>query len=141
MLIKRRRVLELLAKGVVSLITLSFLTSIFLKRGAPEKIEAQEPVFITEVATLNDSAALKFEINEEPGILIYLKGSLLAYSAICPHMGCPVSGKRLASKGVIECPCHGSVFDPLTGERISGPAPRALRKLNIEIREGKIYAL
>jgi Rieske Fe-S protein len=142
--IKRRRLLKLLANAIISLTTLSFLTSIyFLKRGAPESIipEGQEPVFIADVADLKEATAIKFEIGGEPGILINFKGSLQAFSATCTHMGCPVSGKLLATKGVIECPCHGSVFDPLTGERIAGPASNDLRKLEIEIKEGKIYAL
>lgn len=139
---KRRKILELLAKAIISIATLSFLSSVFfLKRGAPDRVvsEVQKPVFIANIADLKEGAAVKFEIRSEPGILIFYRGSLHAFGAACTHMGCPVSGRVLADRGILECPCHGSVFDALTGERISGPAPRSLRKLKIEIKDGKVY--
>lgn len=139
---KRRSLLEMIAKVLISVVTLSFLSSVyFLKKGAPSRVvsEAEKPAFIANSADLKEGTALKLEIRSEPGILIFYRGSLHAFSAICTHMGCPVSGRLLASKGILECPCHGSVFDPLTGERISGPAPRSLRRLKIEIKDGKVY--
>ncbi len=48
--------------------------------------------------------------------------SFRAYSMVCLHLWClwkywPAEGRR---KG--ECPCHGSIYDPLTGLAIEGPA-------------------
>ena len=51
---------------------------------------------------------------------------VVAFSAICTHAGCLVSGWR-ASKEYFLCPCHGSMYDPSAGGRVvGGPAPRPL---------------
>jgi rieske iron-sulfur protein len=44
------------------------------------------------------------------------------YSAVCLHLWClwkywPEEGRKRG-----ECPCHGSLYDPLTGEAYAGPA-------------------
>lgn len=63
---------------------------------------------------------------------------IVAYSSICAHAGCIVSmwiedqGKKL-----FKCPCHDSVYDPRqTGEVVSGPAPRHLAALPVQIADG-----
>ena len=40
-----------------------------------------------------------------------LPAGLVAYSAICTHLGCTVL-PQLSEQGYIVCPCHGSIFDP-----------------------------
>jgi uncharacterized membrane protein YphA (DoxX/SURF4 family) len=63
---------------------------------------------------------------------------LVAYNAICPHMGC-TAGYSSSSK-VIVCPCHGSQFQVATGAVIEGPAPHGLTKLSIiEGANGNLY--
>ena len=143
MKLTRRKTLELLVKVIVSISALTFLTSsYFLKRGAPDRIfsEDEKPVFIADLSKIKDPSTVKFEIGGTHGILIKYLDTLVAFDAACTHMGCPVSG-RLIGEGIIQCPCHGSTFDPRTGERLSGPASGPLRRIEIEIRGGKIYAL
>ncbi|HEU5431761.1 MAG TPA: Rieske (2Fe-2S) protein [Thermomicrobiales bacterium] len=58
---------------------------------------------------------------------------LVAYSAICTHLGCTVLAK-LNARGDIACPCHGSIYDPAAGAKvIAGPAPRPLPSLPIRV--------
>jgi rieske iron-sulfur protein len=58
---------------------------------------------------------------------------LVAYSAICTHLGCSVFAQP-NEEGKIHCPCHGSVFDPNDGGKVlAGPAPRALPSLPIAL--------
>jgi Rieske Fe-S protein len=66
---------------------------------------------------------------------------VVAYSAICTHLGCSVLPK-LTAEGYIPCPCHGSFFDPANGAAVmSGPAGRPLPSLPIEVRDdGAIVA-
>lgn len=45
-----------------------------------------------------------------------------AYSMVCLHLWClwkywPEEGRKRG-----ECPCHGSMYDPLTGQAFAGPA-------------------
>ena len=60
--------------------------------------------------------------------------SAACFSAICTHQGCTVApaGKEL------QCPCHGSVYNAITGAVISGPAPRALDKIQVKVKGGKV---
>ena len=51
---------------------------------------------------------------------------IAAMSLICTHLGCIVGETASGFK----CPCHGSQFDA-DGKVIGGPAPRALRWLEI----------
>jgi len=47
------------------------------------------------------------------------------YSVVCLHLWCmwkytPVTEKGGNNKG--QCPCHGSMYDPITGKAVEGPA-------------------
>lgn len=45
-----------------------------------------------------------------------------AYSMICLHLWCLWKYYPEDNKKRGECPCHGSVYDPITGKAIAGPA-------------------
>ena len=58
----------------------------------------------------------------------------VAYSMVCTHEGCLVSG-RLGDD--LHCPCHNSVYNPLEGAKVvGGPAPRPLPQLPIGVNQG-----
>ena len=58
---------------------------------------------------------------------------LVAYSAICTHLGCPVY-EELNQQGQIACPCHGSRFDPANNAAvIGGPANRPLPAIPVGV--------
>jgi Rieske Fe-S protein len=51
---------------------------------------------------------------------------LVAYSAICTHLGCAVN-EKLNRDNLILCPCHGSIYDPANHAAVRrGPSDRAL---------------
>ncbi|MDO5726661.1 MAG: Rieske (2Fe-2S) protein [Bowdeniella nasicola] len=50
-----------------------------------------------------------------------------AFSAVCPHAGCVVRPKD----DVLDCPCHGSWFDPATGAVARGPARENLTEIPV----------
>ncbi|WP_225118395.1 ubiquinol-cytochrome c reductase iron-sulfur subunit [Bradyrhizobium sp. BRP22] len=63
---------------------------------------------------------------------------IVAFSAICTHYGCPVTGLDQAAKN-LACKCHGSIFDPRNNaEVIGGPAPRRLAALPLKLEEGEL---
>lgn len=96
------------------------------------------------------------EVRKIPGYIVKLpNGEVVAYSRICPHLGCIfnfVNEREVASKGynytpatwdgpVFACPCHLSVYDILqNGKVVSGPAPRPPRKFEIK-KEGGTYTV
>ena len=57
-------------------------------------------------------------------------------SATCTHLGCAVSWEP--SSRTFRCPCHGGVYG-IDGRVVSGPPPRPLRRLPIEIRGGEVF--
>ncbi len=63
-------------------------------------------------------------------------GQAVAFSAICTHMGCTVAPKGAE----LDCPCHGSRYNALTGEVIQGPAPKPLPKITVTINDGQVVA-
>lgn len=61
---------------------------------------------------------------------------LVAYSAICTHLGCAVYAD-LNQEGNIACPCHASQFDPSRdAQPVGGPARRPLPSLPIGVDAG-----
>ena len=76
-----------------------------------------------------------------PGREDWAPRGYVAYSKICPHVGCPV-GLYQADTHELLCPCHQSTFDVLDGARPSfGPATRSLPQLPLSIdREGFLIA-
>lgn len=59
-----------------------------------------------------------------------------AFSARCPHQGCPVSS---VADNTITCNCHGSTFDAATGDRLGGPAPRGLEAMDVTVEGDAVY--
>ncbi|WP_410669250.1 ubiquinol-cytochrome c reductase iron-sulfur subunit [Amycolatopsis sp. cmx-4-68] len=62
------------------------------------------------------------------------ESAVAAFSAVCTHQGCAV-----APKGAdLVCPCHGSVFNALTGEVKQGPAKKPLPPVSVKVENGKV---
>ena len=63
---------------------------------------------------------------------------IVGYSAVCTHTGCDVVGWDTSQQQLI-CPCHNSTFDAKDRARVvSGPAPKPLPILPLQIADGKI---
>jgi ubiquinol-cytochrome c reductase iron-sulfur subunit len=72
--------------------------------------------------------------------------SFRMYSMVCLHLWClwkywPQEGRKRG-----ECPCHGSMYDPLTGKAFAGPASlqappsNVLPRLDLEITsDGNVW--
>lgn len=74
-----------------------------------------------QVLSLNDGG-------RKADIVIINTGSVFrAFSSICTHEGCIVSGY---SNQRMVCPCHGSEFNQ-SGQPVAGPAPTALREFTV----------
>ena len=86
-------------------------------------------------------------IEAEPGL------HLIGFSRICTHQGCIVDLNRSTEAIAIAtnyrgehpalfCGCHLSVFDPLAGGRaVAGPAQLPLARVELEFREGALWAV
>lgn len=77
----------------------------------------------------------------DPAILLRVTDTdVVAFSQKCTHLGCVVYFQ--ADENRWHCPCHEGNFEPLSGRVISGPPPRPLGKIDVEVRDdGMIWAL
>lgn len=67
------------------------------------------------------------------------KGSIVAFSGLCQHMGCALDYNK--DKGLFVCPCHASVFDPQrNGLCIEGPSTRGLPRISLNVDGSAVYA-
>ncbi len=63
-------------------------------------------------------------------------GTAVAFSAICTHKGCTVE----VAGAELDCLCHGSKYNALTGMVIKGPAPKALASVPVTVKDGNVVA-
>jgi len=67
---------------------------------------------------------------------------IVAYSVICSHAGCPVTGWLKGAEvdnDVLKCFCHNSEFDPRqSAQVVFGPAPRRLAALPLATTGGSL---
>lgn len=98
-----------------------------------------------EVATLEEIGPQGFKTFEYPSrgryaiLLRNQDGSFNAFSQRCPHLGCSVYFSD--ESGKLECPCHEGFFDAKSGEVLAGPPQRGLVRIELEISDGKIFAI
>jgi Rieske Fe-S protein len=58
----------------------------------------------------------------------------VCFSAKCTHMSCTVQPKGT----LLQCPCHGSQYNPTTGAVLRGPAPRGLAPVPVHVADGEV---
>jgi len=67
-------------------------------------------------------------------------GDIVAYSALCAHMGCEVSYRK--DRDAIDCPCHFSSFDPAKGGmQVIGQATTNLPQVVLEVRGDNVVGV
>jgi Rieske Fe-S protein len=82
----------------------------------------------------NTSQILKF--GRKPVILIRTdSGNFIAFEATCTHLDCIVQ-YRDDTKQIL-CACHNGIYD-LKGRNVSGPPPRPLDELSVNIIQDEI---
>lgn len=105
------------------------------------RVNTGEPTPIVELDALAVGASHLFgyPTDKDPAILVRPEEDLiLGFSQKCTHLGCVVfwsPGDRH-----FECPCHEGYFN-LEGAPIAGPPERPLTRIDVEVRDGMIWAL
>ena len=65
--------------------------------------------------------------------------SIVAFSSLCTHKGCPVSFRP--EHRLLICPCHWSTFDPeKAGSLVIGQASQPLPRIALRIESGMVVA-
>lgn len=98
----------------------------------------------TAVATVEElpvggSKTFRYPEGSTPRLLVRTgEREFVAYDQLCTHLLCPVV--PAVKEGKLHCPCHNGWFDLKTGAVLAGPPQRALPKITLELRDGKVFA-
>ncbi len=128
----------------------------------PQRLAAQQTstgeaprfpvVDVTPLAKLEAGATVEFTYPDadSPALLMQLSGaadggigpndSIVAFSMLCTHKGCPLNFK--ADRNMLICPCHWSSFDPAkAGRLVIGQASDPLPQITLRIADGVVQAV
>jgi Rieske Fe-S protein len=102
--------------------------------GSASSAKRDEPV--AKLSDVNVGAAIAATLSGDTPVIVARPTAqqVVCFSAICTHAGCVVS----PSGTKLNCPCHGSQFDALTGQVLQGPASRPLPKIGVTVRNGEV---
>lgn len=90
---------------------------------------------IVALSAITVGQAVAATINGGPAVVARpTDTTAAAFSAICTHMGCTVN----VDGAVLNCPCHGSQYNALTGAVTRGPAPRSLAAIPVRVVDGEV---
>jgi arsenite oxidase small subunit len=98
----------------------------------------------------NEPVSFEYPLEGQSSVLVDLgdevpggvgdNNSIVAYSALCQHMGCPV--QFVSDGGYMLCPCHQSKYDPAReGNVIQGVAQAPLPRIELEIDGDDVVAV
>jgi arsenite oxidase small subunit len=107
-------------------------------------------IIVLDKLRVNRPVSFKYPLAAQPNVLLDLghrvpggvgpKRSIVAFSTLCQHMGCPVAYSR--SQREFICPCHQTRYDPAREAAIiQGVATRALPRVELQVSNGAVYAV
>ena len=106
------------------------------------KSESFTAARIDGAAILAPNSSLNFNYPTERDSAILVRtadGAYHAYGQKCTHLSCPVYYSKDHAR--LECPCHEGAFDAATGSVLYGPPPRPLDAIEVETRDGEVWAI
>jgi Rieske Fe-S protein len=128
-----RRTVLLAGAGGAGLVALAACSNGGSSGGSPPR--TQKDGRVAELSAVPVGGAIKVDIGGSPAIVARPSAQQVAcFSAICTHQGCTVepSGDKL------NCPCHGSQYDAMTGQVLRGPAAEPLPEIGVTVKNGEI---
>jgi arsenite oxidase small subunit len=141
----RRQLLVAGATGAVAVATGADVAEAASANGYPK-------LQVIQLARLrpNRPVTFNYPLARQPSVLLDMgravpngvgpKKSIVAYSILCQHMGCPVEYQPKLREFV--CPCHQSRYDPeRLASIIQGVAMQPLPRVLLQIRNGGVWAV
>lgn len=93
---------------------------------------------LAQLADVPVGSALAVEAADGTGVIVAqpTAGQAVAFTNKCTHSGCAVA----VNDAELDCPCHGSRFDALTGAVLKGPATQPLESYPVTVTDGAVVA-
>lgn len=91
-----------------------------------------------KVGELADGEMKAVGAGDKTVLLLNADGALYAIDDECAHQACPLSEGYLEGE-VLECGCHGSMYNVKTGEVLQGPAQEGVPSHPVQIDGDKVY--
>lgn len=105
--------------------------------GAPVS-EPGEFVRVARSGQVGEGSVRRFIVADTELAIARVKGKVYALHNLCTHLACPLSSGKIRNDR-LHCLCHGSVFDPATGEPTNPPATRPVKTYPVREIDGQIY--
>jgi len=113
--------------------------------------DAYPAVDIAPLESISEATPVAFSYPDRssPAVLLRLRqpaaggvgpnGTIVAYSSLCTHKGCPVAYR--AERNLLICPCHWSSFDPAkAGQMVIGQGSQALPQITLRVAGSMVQA-
>ncbi len=89
---------------------------------------------------VNQIVEFDYPTDKDPCVMVRLNDKqFVAYDRRCTHLLCPVIAQPEHQR--LHCPCHEGSFELSTGNPISGPPQRPLRRIVLDIRNDTVFAV
>lgn len=136
--ITRHRFIKIVSNGLAA-IGLAAISTPVLAFFFPKHLEETpaNPLLVSNVNELPEYESTTVLYGRYPAIVVNTSQGFRGYSAVCTHFACIVKWNK--EIGQFACPCHAGFYDPLDGHVISGPPPRPLTAVPVDIVDGEIY--
>ena len=108
--------------------------------GAPAAAAGESGGFLRAARSgqIGEGIVRRFIVGGTELAIARVKGKVYALHNLCTHLACPLSAGKIKNDG-LHCLCHGSVFDPATGEPTNPPATRPVKTYPVREADGHIY--
>lgn len=108
---------------------------------SPQQFKKQRRDLLKSTCTLAGTSALWYRVSPDK-IPAEIKDDtvkgIMAYSAVCTHLGFMLSNWDAATKQFL-CPCHDALFEPLkVGANTGGATSRTLPHFPVKSVDGKL---
>jgi arsenite oxidase small subunit len=114
--------------------------------------DAYPAVDIAALDSIKEATPIAFTYPDKssPAMLLRLRqsapggvgpnGTIVAYSVLCTHKGCPVAYRP--ERNLLICPCHWSSFDPAkAGQMVIGQGSQALPQITLRVAGNMVQAI
>jgi len=116
---------------------------------APDGVYPTTDIVALDTIKEDTPIAFTYPDASSPAVLLRLRqsatggvgpsNSIVAYSGLCTHKGCPVAYR--AERKLLICPCHWSSFDPAkAGQMVIGQGSQALPQITLRINGKMVQA-